>query len=474
MSLGCGDRVALVGRNGVGKSTLLQLLSGRARPDAGRVLLRTQPHLVEQSLLPALRCGECQDILDWLLGNCSSPELARELRQAGLRPVGQMLEQNGPSHGELRKLQLLVAKLKGPEMLLLDEPTEDLDQAGIAWLRAWLRHRSGGLLVATHDVTLLQDFQDFFVIAEDGCRHFSGTYYELEVQLEKEHQAGEERYLRNLHRMVAQEEHTLHVARRRARKRQYGRVSELDRATPRATLNQKRDYAQVKHGKMKRNREAKLAALRDWTKATRRALKVELPLLLEAPSLSNSSIGPIVSLKGVSVDLGGRKLLRNLSFELKHERLAITGSNGTGKTTLLQVMLGQKAPSEGTAQSVQSRIGSIAQGGSDWMLGESLLTLLGGGGELVVAHKFPLALAQRPLHSLSPGERVRAALICLFQRPGVELLVLDEPTYSLDILGQRALTQALRAWPGGLVVVSHQPQFLEAIGIERYLELGGA
>ena len=77
------------------------------------------------------------------------------------------------------------------------------------------------------------------------------------------------------------------------------------------------------------------------------------------------------------------------------------------------------------------------------------------------------------MRSLSPGERVRAALICMFQRsPAVELLILDEPTYSLDLVGQRALTNALRVWPGGLVVASHDLAFLSAIGIEKYLELG--
>ena len=92
--------------------------------------------------------------------------------------------------------------------------------------------------------------------------------------------------------------------------------------------------------------------------------------------------------------------------------------------------------------------------------------------KILVAHKFPLALAERPLRSLSPGERARAALICLFRRrPAVELLVLDEPTYSLDLVGQRAMTSALRAWRGGLVVASHDRAFLSAIGTDAVIDL---
>lgn len=93
---------------------------------------------------------------------------------------------------------------------------------------------------------------------------------------------------------------------------------------------------------------------------------------------------------------------------------------------------------------------------------------------ILVAHRFPLALAERPLKSLSPGERVRAALICLLQRqPLVECLVLDEPTYSLDLAGETALRSVLRAWRGGLVVASHDEDFLNDIRIDRFLKLVG-
>jgi ATPase subunit of ABC transporter with duplicated ATPase domains len=92
--------------------------------------------------------------------------------------------------------------------------------------------------------------------------------------------------------------------------------------------------------------------------------------------------------------------------------------------------------------------------------------------EILVAHKFPLALGKRPLASLSPGERVRAALIALFRRsPPVEILILDEPTYSLDRVGRHAMIEALRAFRGGLVVASHDRDFLDAIGIDTWIAL---
>jgi len=437
------EHVALVGRNGVGKSTLLAVLSGRSEPDSGRVVARGRRHFVAQM----------------------DDDAERSL------PL---------SLGERRRALLTEARDSGAELLLLDEPSEHLDEGALGWLRAWLADFHGGVLVATHDRRLLADFRHFFVVSESGCRYFGGTLDELDAELLREHRESEQRYGRNLHRLAAEEEHTLHVARRKARKKRHGRVSELDRANPRILLNQKRDHAQVSHGRLARLREARLASLRSWTQSTRRALGVSLSLELPIPTLPAEVDFDLLTLRGVSVASGARRLVDSLDLSLGRERIAVVGPNGAGKTTLLEVMLGQRQASTGTARRELAKIGYIAQGGSNWQLDDSLLAQLAALGaslesatQLLVAHKFPLALGQRPLRSLSAGERARAALICLFSRaPAPELLILDEPTFSLDLLGQRALSQALQAWPGALVVASHDREFLAQIGVDRTIRLG--
>jgi len=434
------EHVALVGRNGVGKSTLLAVLAGRAEADAGRVLARGRRHFVAQA------------------------DERTEPR----------------SLGELRRVALENACHSGAQILLLDEPSEHLDERALVWLRDWLGDFPGCLIVASHDRRLLADFRHFFVVSESGCRYFSGSLAELDSELLREHREGEQRYVRNLTRLAAEEAHTLHVARRKARKKRSGRMRELDRATPKIRLNQKRDHAQVSHGRLARLRAARLASLRDWTQATRRALNVSLSLALPVPTLLAEVDPDVVTLRGVSASVGARCLFESVDLRLGRERVAVVGPNGAGKSTLLEIMLGRRAPSAGRAERKLSAIGYIEQGGANWQLDESLLAQLNRFGaspeaaaELLVTHRFPLALAQRPLCSLSPGERTRAALICLFARmPAVELLVLDEPTFSLDLLGQRALTQALRAWPGGLVLASHDREFLLEVGIERTIQLG--
>jgi len=433
------ERVALVGRNGAGKSTLLAVLAGLTEADTGRVIARGRRHFVAQ---------------------------VDERSEPG-------------SLGEQRREALRRARDSGADILLLDEPSEHLDDQAVTWLRAWLADFHGCLLVTTHDRRLLADFRHFFVVSESGCRYFGGTLDELDAELAREHQGNEQRYLRNLQRLAAEEEHTLHVARRKARKKRHGRVNELDRANPRILLNQKRDHAQVSHGRLAQLREARLASLRSFTQSSRRALSVSLSLELPMPTLPEEDAS-VLTLRGVSASNGARPLFESLDLCLGRERIAVVGPNGAGKTTLLEVMLGHRRPSSGTAQREMSKIGYIAQGGANWQLDDSLLAQLLQSGatseraaQLLIAHKFPLALGERPLRSLSPGERARAALIGLFARsPAPELLILDEPTFSLDLLGQRALAHALRVWPGGLVVASHDHAFLAHIGVDRTIQLG--
>jgi ATPase subunit of ABC transporter with duplicated ATPase domains len=149
---------------------------------------------------------------------------------------------------------------------------------------------------------------------------------------------------------------------------------------------------------------------------------------------------------------------------------------------LLEIALGLRQPASGRARCDTSRVGYIAQNAANWCVDDSVVDRLAtqkdaaspdGIMQILQAHRFPPALAGRPLATLSPGERVRAALICLSRRrPAPELLVLDEPTQDLDFVGLAALEAVLAAWPGGLLVVSHDPELLAAIGISRTIELG--
>jgi len=468
------EKVALIGRNGVGKSTLLAVLAGLDRPHGGAVVSRSDRLLVPQAIpVDPARVFE-------QLTACA--DLSDELAAVGLDPEEALRSAQGFSLGELRKLHLVAAKLRLPGLLLLDEPTEDLDDTGIAWLMAWLAERSGPSLVVSHNKPLLRTFEHFFVVQESGCRYFHGSFDALQRDLEDQSKEEQRRYLRNINVLHEREQHNARVCRRRQRKKNLGRIHETGRMPSRAMLNTKRSYAQVKQGRVARIRRERIGAVRDWAKAARRALSVNLPLVLGIPALPSSDGVPLIELRSVSATIDGRTLFADLDLTITRERLAIVGPNGSGKTTLLKVMLGQQDATTGASRPQRHRIGAIAQGATDWMSEHSLLTHLhslsnetspDALARLLITHKFPLALAERPLRSLSPGERTRAAVICLFQRsPPPELLVLDEPTYSLDFVGTAAVENALRVWPGGLVVVSHDGEFLRGLKMDRRLKLG--
>ncbi len=439
------ERVAIVGRNGVGKSTLLEVLAGHRQASQGRVVRRGRGVLVAHQL-----------------GDCAHPTA---------------------SPGERRRQLLQSALDARPELLMLDEPTSDLDAAGIAWLSGRLRTWRDGLLVVSHDRALLRSFTQFFVVAESGCRHVEGTFDHLIVELGRERSENERRYLSALNRLVTKEEHNATVRRRRQRKKNVGRIREIKRCPARALLNDKRSYKQESQGKRAVLQKVRIGAAREETKARRRSLPVDLPLELAFPRLPEADLGPVIRGEEVTAAAGERTLFRGLSWSLGRDRVAVCGPNGSGKTTLVETALGLRGtPRAGRVHCDSARVGYIAQNGANWRRDESLVdfiaterrtTCLEMVARVLNAHRFPLALADRPLATLTPGELVRAALICLTQRESPpELLVLDEPTRDLDFLGLAALEAVLAAWPGGLLVVSHDAEFLEAIGVARRIELG--
>jgi ATPase subunit of ABC transporter with duplicated ATPase domains len=441
------ERVAVVGRNGVGKSTLLEVLAGRLAATRGRLVCRGRRLLVPQHLVSNVACDDLP---------ATSP-------------------------GERRRQRLEAAFHESPDLLLLDEPTTDLDAAGIAWLVQRLTRWRDGLLLVSHDRSVLRAFDRFFVVAETGCRYVEGTFDELLADLAREREDSERRYRGELNNLVAKEELNAAVRRRRQRKKNVGRIRELKRCPARIKLNDKRSYKQESQGKRRVLQQVRIGAKRDRVKALRRAVTVALPLELALPRLPSPRTSPVINLEAVTAVAGERDLFSKLSMELGRDRVAVCGPNGSGKTTLLEVALGLRRPLFGRSQCDLSRVGYIAQNAENWCLKVSLaehmaMELALESPELATqilrAHRFPFALADRPLATLSPGERLRAALICLTRRePPPEMLVLDEPTQHLDFDGLAALEAVLAAWSGGLLVVSHDAEFLAAIGITTRVDL---
>ena len=504
LTLGPHARIGLVGPNGVGKTKLLRILAGLEQPDEGVVsrsperatvgyLEQERDADVEETVLAALgrltgvtaaerELEESADALSRGVadGRRYSAALERFLALGGgdfdararatCAELGLAVdlerEQRALSGGERARVALAGILLAQFDLLLLDEPTNDLDLDGLERLEEFIRGYAGALVLVSHDRALLERTVTSVVEIDPRSRRvteWSGTWDEYVVRRDAERRAAEERY-------------ALAVTRRR-------RLTELA-STRRTEARARGDSLGKSTGGADRRATN---ALRSKVRQAKRLLeRNELPVKPFAPWELRLSLeagpraGDLVLHLEEAVVVRGAFRLGPITLDLAPaERLAVTGANGTGKTTLLQALLGD-VPLESGRRTVgaATRIGVLEQGRSPYADGTPLLDAFAPCARLspeparTLLAKFGLGAEHvvRVCSSLSPGERTRAHLAEL-QARRVNLLLLDEPTNHLDLEAVEQLEAALSSFEGTLVVVSHDRRFLEHVAPTREIHL---
>jgi ATP-binding cassette subfamily F protein uup len=446
-----GERLCLVGRNGSGKSTLLKIAEGSLQADAGTRFLQ-----------PGCTIGTLPQEPD-LSGFATTFDYARaELpaddpgyRAAAMLDALGLTGREDPAHlsgGEARRCALARTLAPEPDLLLLDEPTNHLDMPTIAWLERELASLSSAIVMISHDRRLLETLSRSVVWLDRGVtRRLDRCFAQFEAWRE-EVLAQEERDAHKLDRQIAREEDWMRYGVTARRKRNVRRVGEL-------------------------------AALRD---ARRNAIRQPDGLRLEAKSSDLS--GKLVSVaEGVGKSFDGRAIVRGLDMRvLRRDRLGIVGANGAGKTTLLRLLTGLDRPDEGritvgTALSVVTLDQQRQSLDPDMTLSD---TLTGGGDMVQVGDErqhvigymkqflFRPEQARTRVGVLSGGERGRLMLACALARPS-NLLVLDEPTNDLDLETLDLLQEMLDAYPGTVLLVSHDRDFLDRVATSVLAAEGG-
>ncbi len=444
-----GERVAVIGRNGTGKSTLLRVLSGEVEADDGTVW--RQPGLRVARLEQDVPLSAARSVFDVVAeGHTHHLEAEDEwLREHHVDLVLSRLDLppeaivDTLSGGWRRRVLLARALVGQPDLLLLDEPTNHLDVEAIEWLEGFLAEYSGAVMFVTHDRAFLQRLATRIVELDRGRLTSWPGNYATYLRRKDESLAADAVQAEKFDKRLAEEEVWLRQGVKARRTRNEGRVKAL--------LAMRAERAE---------RRQQMGNVRLQVEQADPSGK----LVIEATRVSKSCGGNVVVVNEFSTRV------------LRGDRIGLIGANGAGKTTLLRLLLGQIEPDHGEVRTgANVQVAYYDQQREQLDPERTVFDTVGEGNDTVTANGrtrhvhaylrdflFSNERARSPVKALSGGERNRLLLARLFTRPG-NLLVLDEPTNDLDIETLELLEDQLVDWPGTLLLVSHDRAFLDNV-----------
>lgn len=498
--------IGLVAANGAGKSTLLQLLAGRLTPQGGTVSITGKPGYLpqrividaQQSVADLLGVTDALYAVDRVLKGDANPILLERadgnwdlrdrinsaLASLGLHQVTLLRQASTFSGGEILLLGLAAQLLRRPTVLFLDEPSNHLSAAARKRLYRVLAQFRGCLLVASHDRELLEQMDQIGELRPSELRMYGGGFSLYRAATDAE-QSATDRQLQNLRKELRREQRERQQARERAEQRASNASRRLGSSgLPRIVAGNHARQAQVAAGKSATVHQARAQEVRSELKQAEQQAASLVPIRF---SLPGTRVGPtqlVLACESLQACHEGRKLWGDAGVSLTirgPERIAVLGDNGVGKTTLLQMLAGQRVPDGGTVRRGPGHLAyldqrldqldpvlSIAENFARLALSLSMQAR----SDILARLGFRGRRMELPVGALSGGERLRATLACVLHADAApQLLLLDEPTNNLDLETLRQLEQAIGSHEGALVVTSHDRNFLDSIGVTRRLEL---
>jgi len=467
------DRIALVGINGAGKSTLLKLLQGYHQPDSGQInilsglriasltqevpitedenvyhflvkdlgevgeVIARYRHLTEKGDMHEL--AVCQQRMDQLHAWDKLPLIDTMATRLGINTQLQMQQLSG---GMKRRVLLAAALIVEPDLLLLDEPTNHLDIDSIEWLESYLKNFKGAVLVVTHDRAFLGQVADKIVEIDRGKLFTYYCDYPTYLQRREGVRESEQRQNDLFDKKLAEEEVWIRTGIKARRTRNEGRVRALK-------------------------------AMREEYKARRSQLSTVKNINLDV----KRSGALVIDAEQVNYGIEGKKLLQDFSLLLmRGDKLGIIGPNGCGKTTLARLLLGELQPDSGTIKLGTSlSVAYFDQLRRQLHEDKTVMYNVAEGADYVTINGkskhvasyladflFSSERFNQPVSVLSGGERNRLLLAKLLAKP-VNFLVMDEPTNDLDMETLELLEEMLANYPGTLILISHDREFINQV-----------
>lgn len=501
-----GEKIALIGNNGAGKSTLMQLIAGQLSPSKGQIICQGQVYYVpqhfgqfeDQTVARALRIDSKLQALHAILqGEVSDANLTvladdweieertvAALYEWGLKDISLSHPMHLLSGGEKTRVFLAGIAVHAPSFVLMDEPSNHLDDEGREQLYRFIRNTSSALLVASHDRKLLNLVEVTYELTAKGVVYYAGNYDYYKAQKElaigtlQARLEGKEKELSKARKrahevMERQEKHNARGEKLSVRKR-----------VSRMAMNTLRDKAEKSTTRLSGVHEEKMQSLSEAARNLRASLSDIKAMKVDFNSSSLHQGKILVMAKQINYAYNITPLWdAPLSFIMKSgDRIHLKGSNGSGKTTLLKLITGALEPTEGTLIRAEGLLSVYLD--QEYSLVRDDLSVLE---QLALFNSklydyelktilnrflFPASAWNKKCACLSGGEKMKLSLCCLMVSANTpDIFILDEPTNNIDIKSMEILTATLKDYQGILLLVSHDSSFAEEVGVNKEIRL---
>lgn len=506
LSLQKGEKAALVGNNGTGKSTLIQIIAGFLSPSEGEIILPEKPYYVPQHLgqydeysvaqalgideklkaLHAILNGDASDQNLTILDDDWSIEerISTAFSTWKLEDLNLSQSMKALSGGEKTKVFLSGMSINTSDIILLDEPSNHLDIEGRNILYEFISRSKKTMLVVSHDRTLLNLLDTTLELSRNSIEVYGGNYdfYAEQKMIEKNTLISE---LRNKEKSLRKAKETERETTERQQKLDArGKKKQEKAGMPTIMMKTLKNKAEKSTARLKDVHTEKIENISQEVGVLRKELfeKDKMKVGFDNSSLHKNKI--LINAKQINFGYDNKLLWQEpLDFTITSgERIAIKGTNGSGKTTLIKIILGEIQPKTGELYRADSKTIYIDQ---NYSLINNTLTVYEQAEQFndssLQEHEIKIRLNRflftktdwdKPCSALSGGERMRLMLCCLTicnQSP--DIIILDEPTNNLDIQNSEILTNAISEYEGTLIVVSHDIYFLKQVNIEESIIL---
>jgi len=499
-------KTALIGNNGVGKSTLLKIIAEELQPTNGQICVETEPYYVPQifgqfnhlTIAQALRIEDKLNALKEILNGNTNEEnfnllnddwtiedrCTEALNYWKLNDLDLLQKMETLSGGQKTKVFLAGISIHQPELILLDEPSNHLDITSRQLLYDFVQNTKSTLIIVSHDRKLLNLLNSVCELSKHGIKVYGGNYDFYKEQKQIENNA--------LNQDIQSKEKALRKAKEKEREtleRQQkldsrGKGKQEKSGVARIMMNTLRNSAENSTSKLKSVHAEKIGGLSKDLQELRSSLPSidKMKFGFDNSALHKGKI--LFTANDINFGYDNKPLWKNnLTFQITSgERIALKGKNGSGKTTLINLILGNLEPQTGTIYRAENKSVYIDQ---DYSLLDNALKVYEQAQQFNTSalqeHEVKIRLTRflftkndwdKPCIALSGGERMRLLLCCLsINSKSPDIIILDEPTNNLDIQNVEILTTAINEYQGTLIVVSHDETFLEQVNVERTIEV---